>query len=205
MSKVVETVVKRGSRPAVAGALCIGLLAGCMSSSNELSSSGGSTSKSWINQITTSGKGPIQVNPDAFAADVYCPPIRMQTDTYLIMKFANRKEETPENLLYQATVDEWARDCTREGSDQTRIKIGLSGDVTPGPAWRGGEVTLPLRVAIVPSGENAKPLYSEVLSVPVTIGENSPSEAWTLIEDKFVVPRNQEMKIIFGFDEGKRR
>lgn len=192
----------------MAGSLCIGLLAGCMSSSNELASGGagaGSKTKGWFADITTSGKGPIEVSPDTFAADVYCPPIRMQTDTYLITKFAKRKEETPETLLYQATIDEWARECTREGTDKTRIKIGLAGDVTPGPVWTGGEVLLPVRVAIVPNEDGAKPIYSEIISVPVTVGENQPSEAWTLIENKFLVPRNQEMKIVFGFDEGKRR
>ncbi|WP_417666736.1 hypothetical protein [Roseibium sp.] len=181
-----------------------------MSSSDELSSGGsggvGETTKNWFAQVTTSGKGPIKVAPDTFAADVYCPPIQMLPGTHLIMKFARRKEEAPENLLYQATIDEWARECSREGTDQTRIKIGLSGDVTPGPAWTGGEVALPVRVAIIPAGtEDAKPIFSEVMAVPVTIGEGQPSEAWTLIEDNILVPRNQPMKIVFGYDEGKRR
>ncbi|MEP4029863.1 hypothetical protein [Roseibium polysiphoniae] len=208
MYKGIETVVKRRTGLVLAGALCAGLLAGCMSSSDEVTSGGASVSsksKSWLTGITTSGKGPIEVNPDAFVADVYCPPIQLQTGTHLIMKFARRKEETPENLLYQATVEEWARECAREGTDQTRIKIGLSGDVTPGPAWSGGEVLLPVRVAVIPSGSDAKPLYSEIVSVPVTVGAGAPSEAWTLIESKFTVPRNQEMKIVVGFDEGKRR
>ncbi|WP_417685420.1 hypothetical protein [Roseibium sp.] len=210
MRKGVETVANRGAGLAAAGLLCLGLLTGCMSSSDELSSGGsagiGETTKNWFANVNTGGKGPIQVSPDTFAADVYCPPIQLMTGTHLISKYASRKEQAPENLMYQATIDEWARECSREGTDQTRIKIGLAGDVTPGPAWTGGEVALPVRVAIIPTDvEDAKPVYSEIIAVPVTLGQDQPSEAWTVIENKFLVAQNQPMKIVFGYDEGKRR
>ena len=195
---------------------CCGFLAGCMAGPEEVTQSGagnsgssggsGSTTRSWFGDIVTSGRGPIEVSPDAFAAEVYCPPIQLQPGTHLIMKFEQRSEEQPQNLLYQAKIDEWARSCTREGTDQTRIKIGVSGDATTGPAWQGGEVFLPVRVAILPTGDDdAKPLYSEILDVPLTIGAGQPSEAWTVIEDKFLVARNQPMRIIVGYDEGSRR
>ncbi len=209
MRNGVETGAGRKTGAVLSGVLCLSLLTGCLSSSDELSSGGGgigASSKSLAQNVLTSGRGPIEVKADTFASDVYCPPIRMLPGTHLLRKFQSRNEETPESLLYQATIDEWARECSREGADQTRIKIGLSGDVTPGPAWKGGEVALPIRVAIVPTDvDDAKPVFSEIIAVPITIGEGQPAEAWTLIENKFLIQQNRSMKIVFGFDEGKRR
>lgn len=198
----------------LAGILAAGLLAGCTDTANEMSGPGtsqstgtgiGSRTKGIVSNIISSGQGPIQVDPNAFAKDVYCPPIQLQSNTYLIMKYARGKDNDPKGLLYQASVEEWARSCKREGAAQTRIKIGLSGHVTPGPAWDGGEVLLPVRVAIISPEEGNPPLSSELFNIPVTLGSGQPSEAWTLIEDKFVVPRNTSLKVVFGFDEGKKR
>lgn len=202
------------SKTVLAAVLAAGLVAGCMDSSKELSDGGQSTSsgsgvgaksKGFVANVLTSGQGPIKVDPSSFAKDVYCPPIQLQSDTYLIMKFARGKENDPSGLLYQATVEEWARSCKPEGSDQTRIKVGLSGHVTPGPAWEGGEVILPVRVAVLSPEEGAAPLQSELITIPVTLGTGVPSEAWTMIEDNFVVPRNEAMKVVFGFDEGGKK
>lgn len=200
-----KTLGSNGLKMALIGVACAGLLTGCLSDSNETAGGGNGTSNDggFIAKVTTSGKGPIEVKPDTFAAPIYCPPIQLQSNTYLIMKFERGREDDPAGLLYQATIEEWARSCATDGNAQTRIKLGLSGNVTPGPAWKGGEVVLPLRVAIIPSG-GEETISSEILNVPVTVGEGAPSEAWTLIEDKFVVTRNQEMKVVFGFDEGKR-
>ena len=214
MLKAVQTVGLRWIKAATAGALCAGLLAGCMSSSDETVSSGGaaggsassgSNSGGIVGSILTSGQGPIEVNPDAFASEIYCPPLKPRLNTYLIMKYERGHDDDPKHLLYQATLDEWARECTRDGTAQTRIKLGLSGNVTPGPAWKGGEIVLPIRVAILPSGESDKPLQSDLVSVPVTVGQGAPAEGWTMVENKYVVPRNTELMVVFGFDEGAQK
>lgn len=186
------------------------LLSGCVSSTDELASDTASSgaSSSGANQIvaniTTSGKGPIEVDQSAFLSQVFCPRAELQSGTFLIMKYARGKENDPRGLMYQAYIDEWARECSREGSDQTRIKLGLSGHVTPGPAWQGGEVTLPVRVAVVPLTVDAEPVSSDLFTIPVTVGEGAPSETWKMIESSFVVPRDTNVKLVFGFDEGKK-
>lgn len=215
MVMAVQTPGRRWIKTAAAAALCSGLLTGCMSSSDETVSAAGSTgaassgsssgSGGIVGSILTSGQGPIEVNPDAFAAEVYCPPIKPRPNTYLIMKYERGHEDEPKHLLYQATLEEWARECSREGATQTRIKLGLSGNVTPGPAWKGGEILLPVRVAILPAGESDKPLQSDLISVPVTVGQGAPAEGWTLLENKYVVQRDAEMVVVFGFDEGGKK
>ncbi|POF34733.1 hypothetical protein [Roseibium marinum] len=193
MISAFQAVTKMNLKTAFA--VCIGAaaLGGC----------GGA--ESVAGKIITGGQEPIEISPETFAPPVPCPPMQLKLNTYLITKYVRGKEEQPEGLLYQATVEDWANTCTQEAGGQRRMKLGFSGDVTSGPAWKGGEVILPLRVAIVPGGGDAKPLVSEVLKIPVTVGANSPSETWTLIEDKFTVTPDQSVKVVFGFDDGGRR
>lgn len=156
-------------------------------------------------KIIAGGQEPIEISPETFAPPVPCPPMQLQSNTYLIRKYQRGKENEQDHLLYQATVEDWANTCTAEAGNQRRIKMGFSGDVTPGPAWKGGDVVLPLRVAIIPGGPDAKPLESEIFKVPVSLPAGSATEKWTLIDSKFAVAQSDSVKIVFGFDEGRRR
>ncbi|ADZ71802.1 hypothetical protein [Polymorphum gilvum] len=185
-----------------------GLLAAC-GSGVELpslgggSDTGGSRTSGVMSSITTSGKGPIEVDREAFAKQPHCPRLELRQDTFLIMKYERGKEDDPRHMLYQANLENWARECRREG-EQTRVKVGLSGRVTPGPAWPGGEIVLPVRIAVLGASPDA-PLVSEVFSVPVTVGAGSPAELWSLVEDSFLLPPDSGLKIVFGFDEGPQK
>jgi len=183
---------RRGTAVRFGTLACLLLLAGC----------GGSSEA--INRFTTSGQGPIEVDASAFASPVYCPPMRMQGNTSFIRKYERGKDNDPSALIYQLTIEDWARSCTGEGASDTRINVGVSGDVTPGPAWKGGEVVVPLRVVVLSETEGEDPYYSEMFNIPVTIGEGAPAETWAMIDNKFVVPRNVAADIRFGFDERGR-
>ncbi|MEP3048583.1 MAG: hypothetical protein ABJL55_14700 [Roseibium sp.] len=156
-------------------------------------------------KVISGGQEPIEISPETFAAPVSCPPMRLKTNTYLIRKFERGKEDEADALLYQATLKDWANTCSREGTGQRRIKLGFSGSVTPGPAWKGGEIVLPLRVEVLPVEDGEKPIVSELLQIPVSLGAGSPKEDWTLIENKYVIEQNQGASISFGFEEGRRR
>ncbi len=177
----------------LAAGLCAAALGGCGGAGNVAGT------------VISGGRAPIEVSPETFAPPVPCPALELKSKTYLIRKFVRGKQDTREGLLYQATIEDWSNTCTQEPDGGRRMKVGFSGDVTPGPAWKGGEIILPIRVALVPGGSGAKPLSSEVISVPVTVGSDSPSETWTLIENKFVIPAGSSVKVVFGFDEGRRR
>ncbi|WP_428641773.1 hypothetical protein [Roseibium sp.] len=193
MISAFQAVTDRKLRTFFAVGVCALALAGC-----------GGGADSVAGKIISGGQKPIEISPETFAPPVSCPPLQLKSNTYLIMKYARGKQDDPDALLYQATVEDWAVTCTEEAGGGRRMKLGFSGDVTPGPAWKGGEVALPLRVAITP-GEEAKPLTSEVLKIPVTMAEGAPSQKWTLIEEKFTIPAGASVKVVFGFDEGRRR
>lgn len=156
-------------------------------------------------KVISGGQEPIEISAATFAPPVPCPSLQLQTNTYLIMKYARGKDNDPSGLIYQATLDDWANTCTQEADGSRRMKLGLSGNVTSGPLWKGGEVVLPVRIALVPPGSGTKPLSSEVVRVPVTLGAEAPSESWTLIENKFTIPAGQSVKVVFGFDDTGRR
>ncbi|PVB63056.1 hypothetical protein [Labrenzia sp. 011] len=193
MISAFQAVTTTKLKMVLAAGICAAVLGGC----------GGADSVA--GKIIAGGQEPIEISPETFAPPVPCPPMQLKLNTYLIMKYVRGKENDPEGLLYQATLEEWANTCTQEADGKRRMKLGFSGDVTSGPAWKGGEVILPLRVAIMPGGSDAKPLVSEVLKIPVTVGAGSPSETWTLIENKFTVAPDQGVKVVFGFDDGGRR
>lgn len=174
--------------------LCAVTLAGC-----------GGGSDSIAGKIITGGQEPIEVSPATFAPPVPCPPMELKSNTYLIRNYVRGKEGQAEGLLFQATIEDWANSCTQQADGQRLMKVGLSGDVTPGPAWKGGEISLPLQVAIVPGGSGAKPLNSEVLKVAVNIGQGAPAEKWTLIDESLTIPQGESVKVVFGFEEGRRR
>ena len=180
------------SRAILAGGLCAAVLAGCGGAEN------------MAGTIINSGRKPIEVSPQAFQGAVYCPPLHIQSNAHLIRRYVRGKENQQDGLLYQATIAEWANNCTREGTAQTRINIGLSGHVTPGPAWQGGEIDLPIRLDIVPAGSGGKPLVSESLPVTASVPAGSARVAWTWVDNKYVVERNKEMAIKFGFVERRR-
>jgi hypothetical protein len=190
MISAFQAVTGNNLKAVLAAGLCAAVLGGC-------------SADGMAGKVITAGQAPREISPETFAPPVPCPPMQLQTNTYLIRKFVRGKEDDPQSLLYQATVEDWANTCTQEPDGSRRMKLGFSGEVTSGPAWKGGEVVLPLRVAIMAGGEK-KPLNSEVIKVPVTLGADSPSETWTLIEQKFTVAPNESVKIVFGFDEGRR-
>lgn len=197
-------VRKSFSRAALAVVLA-GVVAGCGLTGDETSSSTPSTGTgSVVTSIVTTGQGPIQVDPRTFEQQPNCPRLELRSETFLIMKYEKGKQDDPRHLLYQASVENWARECSRVG-DQVQVKIGLSGRVTPGPVWPGGEVVLPLRVSLITGSAEEAPLQSQVFSIPVTVGSGAPAEIWTLVDESFTVGSQAGQRLVFGFDEGPQK
>ena len=86
------------------------------------------------------------------------------------------------------------------------MTVGVSGRVTPGPAWPGGEILLPLRISVSDTdAAKAKPQVRQ-LSIPVTLGAGAPAEQWALVEENVSIPQGGSAKVQIALDEkGKRR
>mgnify|MGYP000451124697 CR=1 FL=1 len=151
-----------------------------------------------------SGGSVVDVDRSAFVAPPWCPPISVERNKYLLMKFQRGKEDDARALEYQATIEKWATGC-KKVDGQTQVKIGVSGRVTPGPAWEGGEILLPLKVTLRESGSEDGKDQSDVMMVPVTLGAGSPSEMWSLVETSITLPPDARPSIRVSLEEEGRR
>lgn len=174
--------------------LCAVVLAGCGSAGD------------LAENVISGGAEPIKVSRETFASPVPCPPLQLKNGAYLVRKFQRGKDGERDALLYQGLVEDWAVSCSRKEDGQRQLKLGFAGDVTPGPAWTGGDIVLSLKVNIPASSDpKEKPLVSEVLEVPVSIETGGRGQKWTVVEDRFVIPMDQGSKIEFGFIDKSRR
>ncbi len=152
------------------------------------------------------GKSVVEdINPETFRQEVPCPPLGVEPDRYLLMTYDRGKQDDPQGLRYQANIEKWARKCKRGADGGVVMTVGVSGRVTPGPAWPGGEIMLPLRVSVTDTtNDKAKPQVRQ-LAVPVTLGAGAPAEQWALVED-VALPQGGSSKVQIALDEtGKRR
>ncbi|MBA5778401.1 hypothetical protein H2509_14825 [Stappia sp. F7233] len=156
-------------------------------------------------QIVTgggAGKSVADVSPDAFVAPPWCPPISVERNKFLVMNYERGKDGDASALIYQASIEKWAVGCKRVNG-QTQVTVGVSGRITPGPVWKGGEVLLPVHVNLIESGEaEAEDKKTEnVFTVPVTLGEGAPAELWNLVESSITIPPDARPKITIALDE----
>lgn len=190
----------------VAAAVMVLALAGCGSDGGGSVFGGGDVGKTIVSGNAAS-RSAVDVNPDVFRQDVPCPAIEVEDGGYIVMKSQRGKDDDPRALQYQANLEKWARKCRREGGE-VKMTLGVSGRVTPGPAWEGGEIFLPIRATFVSLEDDAdtkrrpKPT---VLTVPVTLGAGAPAEQWALVEQNLVVPQGGSVKLEIALDDGRNR
>ncbi len=166
--------------------------------------SGGDIGKSFLG-AGNAGKSVSDISPDAFVAPPWCPTIRVENGRYLLMKFQKGKEDDARALDYQASIEKWATGCKRVDG-QTQLTIGVSGRLTPGPAWPGGEVLLPVRVVLEnPDASDEKAKAEEmVFTVPITLGAGAPAELWSLVDSSILISSDARPKVAVALDEGAK-
>lgn len=190
----------------VAAAVMVLALAGCGSDGGGSVFGGGDVGKTIVSGNAAS-QSAVDVDPDIFRQDVPCPAVEVEDGGYIVMKSQRGKDDDPRALQYQANLEKWARKCRREGGE-IKMTLGVSGRVTPGPAWEGGEIFLPIRATFVSLEDDAdtrrgpKPT---VLTVPVTLGAGAPAEQWALVEQNLVVPQGGSVKLEIALDDGRNR
>jgi len=108
-------------------------------------------------------------------------------------------------LKYQGTFVRAARECAAAGGDMV-MRIGIQGRVIVGPAGGPGQVTVPVRIAIVQeTTSGAKVITTKLIRIPVTIGPNDLNTVFTHVEEglAFPMPSRTELddyKVYIGFD-----
>ncbi len=190
------TKFARRIAPAVVlAALGVGL-AGCFGNNEP----GTASASSPLGQfLRGSVQEPQEVDPALYKPIVRCPPvtIRQGTETHVIFK--GGKPGDPNAAGFQATLTETARECALEG-DQIRIRVGVGGRVLAGRKGGGGEMSLPVRIAVVKDGET--PVYSKLHTVSATLTPPEASVSWAFVDRDVLVPNVGVLRIFVGFDDG---
>ena len=193
---------------ALAALLGAGLFLGGCSSGSLNSMTGG--------LIGSSPSAPTNVGPAAGVGgsqtaltdnDLPCPDTAVRTGaaTLMVGSTAGQGEPSPLDVRYQGSIVRMAREC-HVIAGAMHIKVGVEGRIITGPAGGPGSLNVPLRVAVVREGVHPITIATEIVQVPVTIGEGISHVAFTHVypDVSFPLPRPlgwlDSYTIYVGFD-----
>jgi hypothetical protein len=181
---------------------------GFMSSKTEGTTSSGSVPfTSRISSLFGGSEPPsaTQAAATPTSEDFDCPRIDIRQGASTLLVNASANEPNALGLRYQGTFVRAARECRVSGGN-VNIKVGVQGRVILGPAGGAGQVSMPLRFALVTESlTDSRALWSKLIVIPVTIPPQTPNVGFTyIVEDLTVpVPSPAELEnwvVYIGFD-----
>jgi len=194
----------------IAAALVIGVgMSGCSSSGS--SSALGTDASSFFDRLgfgakpkTSGTTGAEAANPDQQEFD--CPNIEIRQGASTLTVAAKDSEANAADLRYQGSIVRTARECPlRDGI--VNLRVGVEGRIVLGPLGGPGEITVPLRMAVVHEGPEPKTILTKLYQIPVTIPPNEGRVNFTKIADDMGFPMPKppglidEYVIYVGFDQ----
>lgn len=179
------------------GALIVGgssLLAACGAGSSIPSLSDG--------LFSTQSRQQTAVTPaDSYflAADV-CPEIQIRGGTESIRVYARGGDDDPDQIRYQASIGETAREC-RNGGQGVIVRVGVKGRVVAGPKGGADNITVPVRVAVLEDSTDV--VYSQLHQVAVVLTAPTFGENFALVDENvtFPVRPGKSYRVYVGFDK----
>ena len=180
-----------------AAVVLVAALAGCSTIENVVGPMGNIFSSSPT-------QNPDNPNPNAnpsVSAEDDCPGATIRQGAGA---WAQNAGQGPSNIRYQANIVQIARECAVLGDTMT-IKVGVEGRVLVGPKGGAGNVTVPLRIALVQDGPQPRPIISKFYAVNVNVAQGASQQSFTQVDDDLTFPlpadKNLERYIIYvGFD-----
>lgn len=138
------------------------------------------------------------------APEINCPAVEFRQGAATLAVNAPGAENAALGLRYQASFVQVARECLVRGNDLT-IKVGVQGRIVVGPAGGPGQVSIPLRYALVREGLQPRTLWTKLFMVPATIPDNQLNLPWLHIEEEMTVPLPSDTEldsyvVYIGFD-----
>ena len=178
--------------------ICLALgLAGCSSTSTNVFSTSALDFFSTSSKAKT-GEGGVTEDPNA--AEIECPSIQVRSGAATLMIGSKPGEGEPAalDLRYQGTILRTARECRVTAGIMT-MKIGIEGRVITGPAGGPGTVDVPIRLAVVQEGVNAKTILSKFVREQVTIESGVNRATFTHIDPEISFPMPQPAALIDAY------
>jgi hypothetical protein len=181
------------------------VVAGC--SSTGLPSFGGSM-PSWFTRSNSPGAEAQASVPAGKILEDDCPSVDIRTGAGTLAVGAKQQDAGANDLRYQLTFLELARQCFVDGST-VRMRVGVQGRAIVGPAGAQGQVNAPIRYAVVQEGVHPKTIVTKFRRVPVALDPVSGSTFTDVEEDlSFPMPPSNDLAkyvVYVGFDEAGDR
>jgi hypothetical protein len=193
-------------------------LAGCAGSSDVFSStpapSGTATATSssgsvpigdrisgFITGQSTSAQAPSD-GPSGEPDD--CPRLDIRQGASTLQIAAPGEDRQALAIQYQGVFVRAARECKARGTSLA-MKIGVQGRIILGPAGAPGQVTVPLRYAIVRENlGQTTTVWTKLYTIPVVVPAGQPSVLFSHVESEVVLPIRpadvDDYVIYIGFD-----
>jgi hypothetical protein len=150
----------------------------------------------------SSDKQPQQVA--GAAADVECPYIQIREGASTLT-VNGPGDNAAMSLKYQGTFVRAARQCAVVAG-QMVMKIGVQGRLILGPQGGPGQLTIPLRIAVVDEKpSSSKTIVTKLILIPVEVRSADDNPSFTRVEDNvtFPMPSSSELDnyiVYIGFD-----
>jgi hypothetical protein len=159
-----------------------GVVAGCSSTSDILSSTG--LSRYFGNSgstTTTSASGDPTVQQD-----IECPTVEYRVGAASLSLTAPG-EQTTSSVRYLLSFSQTARECFVSAGTMT-MKVGVEGRVVVGAAGGPGNVAVPIRFAVVKEGPEPKTIVTKLQQTQVTVPPEAGNVPFISIVDDIVFP-----------------
>jgi hypothetical protein len=158
-----------------------------------------------VNNSSNSSSTKIAQTAPSIPADVNCPAVEVRRGA-ATLTVGPTGERTAMTLKYQASFVRLARECSTVEGNMV-MKIGVEGRIVLGPAGSPGQVSVPLRFAVVQetASSGMRPITTKFIIVPAEVGPtgNSP---FVYVEEalSFPIPTPatalDEYLVYVGFD-----
>lgn len=130
----------------------------------------------------------------------YCPRVTLRAGTAYYNTYQKGGENDPDKVVYQAAITDVTRSCSY-GAGTLTMNVAAAGRVVPGPVAKDGQVSMPIRVAVV---QGDQVLYSELHKYDVALTANQPATQFVFNDPNvtFPTPSAQNLQVFVGYDEG---
>jgi hypothetical protein len=165
---------------------------------------------SWFSRSDTPAPSATQAQASAAAPgrrqlDEDCPSVDIRTGAGTLSVAARNDQPTANDLRYQLSFSELARQCIVEGNT-VRMRVGVQGRAVIGPAGAPAQVSVPIRYAVVQEGVQPKVIVTKFRRSALALPAGSGSVVFTDIEEdlSFPLPPPAELMayvVYVGFDD----
>jgi hypothetical protein len=177
----------RSSLFPVFATVLLAALAGCTTSGTQKSADGALTDAS-------------QPRVKESELRAFCPSVTLRDGTAYFNTYEKGGDKDASRVIYQAALTDTTRSC-QYGEGTITLDVAAAGKVVPGPKYKSGNVTMPVRVAVV---QGDKVIYSKLHKQAVSVTSGGGATQFVFNDKGITVPSEsaRSVQIFVGFDEG---